>query len=107
MQVLRAAHVADISIVSRTVPRAEALLEEFGVGGRAYRFDEGEAALADRTVVINASPMGMAGQPEMPKIILQSLSSVAAGALAFDMVYAPLDPLSFEPHAPEIGRAHV
>src|SRR3546814_16058411 len=53
MHVLRAAHVADIAIVARTVPRAEALLAEFGVGGRAYRFDDGEAALEDRPVVDN------------------------------------------------------
>src|SRR3546814_8252019 len=102
----RAAHVADVAILARTLPRAEALLEEFGMGGRAYSFDEGQAALADRTVVINASPMGMADQPEMPDVILRPLSSVAAGALAFDMVYAPLDTL-FLRHARTGGLATV
>ena len=42
-------------------------------------------------LVINASPLGMAGQPEMPPAMLENLSRCAPGALFFDMVYSPLE----------------
>jgi shikimate dehydrogenase len=38
-------------------------------------------------VLINATPMGMAGQPEVPV----ELSAYPADTIVFDMVYFPLD----------------
>ena len=91
MQVLRADGVADVAVLARTASRARALLDEFGLNGSVHGFDDSAAALDKRLVVINASPMGMIGQAEMAPEVLRALPLMAAGGLAFDMVYAPLD----------------
>ncbi len=93
MHVLHAAGVVDVAILARNASRAEDLLGQFGMAGRAFGFAESQAALSGRMAVINASPMGMSGQPEMPAAILDALPYSATQALAFDMVYAPLDTL--------------
>lgn len=91
MHVLCEARVADIALLARTPERAQALLDRFDAGGSVHGFDDSQGALVGRSVIINASPMGMTGQPDMPMAVLHSLQSAAAGGLAFDMVYAPLE----------------
>jgi shikimate dehydrogenase len=51
--------------------------------------DEAARALAGAAVVVNATPLGMAGGPVMPRYILEALATAAPGAVAFDMVYDP------------------
>ncbi len=46
---------------------------------------------ATPALVVNASPLGMTGQPALPGAVLDLLSDVASGALFFDMVYEPLE----------------
>jgi shikimate dehydrogenase len=43
------------------------------------------------TLIVNATPLGMAHTGPMPEALLAALSSAAPGATAFDMVYQPLD----------------
>jgi len=49
--------------------------------------------LAGATLIINATPLGMAHAGPMPGALLAALPSAAPGATAFDMVYQPLDTL--------------
>ena len=51
---------------------------------------EGGSALASARLIVNASPMGMEGQPPMPAALLASLADHARGKILFDMVYKPL-----------------
>lgn len=74
-----------IRIVNRTRATAERLAAEFAV--RAEIFDTPDAGAFKRaSLVINATSLGMAGQPDLAP----DFSACAPGALAFDMVYAPL-----------------
>lgn len=91
LQLLRTQGVGHVSLLARTAARASALLDEFGMDGSIHGFEDSAAALDRRLVVINASPMGMSGQPEMASAILEALPLMMVGGLAFDMVYAPLD----------------
>lgn len=74
----------EIRIVNRTRTRAEQLAADAGV--KAEIHESTDTALAGAAVVINATSLGMAGQPALTP----DFSACAAGALAFDMVYAPL-----------------
>ena len=47
--------------------------------------------IAGATLIINATPLGMAHAGPMPDSLLAALPSAAPGATAFDMVYQPLD----------------
>ena len=47
--------------------------------------------LAKASLVINASPLGMAHAGAMPDVLLAGLPAAAAGATVFDMVYEPRD----------------
>lgn len=75
---------------NRSVEKAEALSNEFrGHPRDGFGFD----ALNDPTdpsqpiLVVNATPMGMAGQPEVPI----DLAVLPQGSAVFDMVYTPLE----------------
>ena len=47
-------------------------------------------ALAGASIIINASPLGMAGSPLMPASLLESVAAYARGATLLDMVYKPV-----------------
>ena len=49
------------------------------------------ANLAQATLIINASPLGMAHAGAMPDAMLAGLPAAAPGATVFDMVYDPRD----------------
>lgn len=49
-----------------------------------------EAHLEGASLIINASPLGMAGCPELPANILDAVSHSPGGVTLFDMVYQPL-----------------
>lgn len=75
----------EIRIVNRTRETAEALIAEFAVSARIH--DTPDAALAGAGLVINATSLGMAGKPGLEP----DFTACAPGALAFDMVYVPLE----------------
>jgi shikimate dehydrogenase len=47
--------------------------------------------IADATLIVNATPLGMAHAGPMPAKLLAALPSAAPGATLLDMVYEPLD----------------
>jgi shikimate dehydrogenase len=53
--------------------------------GRAH------GAFQDARLIVNASPLGMAGKDPMPRELLAAVAAHAPGAALFDMVYKPLD----------------
>ena len=55
--------------------------------------------IAGATLIINATPLGMAHAGQMPEALLAALPSAAPGATVFDMVYQPLDTPSSRPRA--------
>ena len=58
---------------------------------RIVPFERCAEAIAGAAAVINATPMGMAQAEPMPDLLLKTLGEAAAGAVAMDMVYVPLE----------------
>ena len=75
-----------VVIVNRTLERAEALAARFGhgVAARPWTAMGGELRSAD--LVVNASTLGMAGQPELAL----DLAALPDRAVVADIVYVPL-----------------
>jgi shikimate dehydrogenase len=77
---------ASVLIANRTRARAEALAEELG-GIAVTGWDDVAAALADVALLVNATPLGMAGQAPLHI----DLKRAAPGLAVADIVYAPLE----------------
>lgn len=75
----------EIRIVNRTRAAAVRLAAEFRLTASVYETPD-DGALAGAALVINATSLGMAGKPALAP----DFGSCAPGALAFDMVYTPL-----------------
>lgn len=88
---LEVAGFRDLRVVARRVARARELLDRFGMDANIVEFEDADIALRGANTVINASPLGMIGQPPMPFTVLDSMQFTAPDALVFDMVYAPLE----------------
>ncbi|MEQ1930602.1 MAG: shikimate dehydrogenase [Parvularculaceae bacterium] len=74
-----------IAIANRHAPRAQDLARL--VGGRAIPWEDRSAALADVDLLINATSLGMVGEPPL-EIDLRALG---AGAIVADLVYNPVE----------------
>ncbi|HEX8223980.1 MAG TPA: shikimate dehydrogenase [Allosphingosinicella sp.] len=83
LEELRQAGASHVTILARSEDKARALLEAFGLDGATGPI--GGAPAAD--LLINATPLGMAGQPPLDV----ELSALPPGATVFDLVYHPLD----------------
>ncbi|WP_421707928.1 shikimate dehydrogenase [Algihabitans sp.] len=81
---LKSAGVSEIRVVNRSAARAERLVADFGSSVTARPWTA--AGLVDTCLLVNATSLGMAGQPPL-ELDLQSLPSTAAVA---DIVYQPL-----------------
>lgn len=79
--------IGPIFVVNRTLARAEEMVERFGAGLRAAGWDRLPALLRDATLLVNATSLGMTGQPPLDLPI----ASLPATALVADIVYAPLE----------------
>lgn len=88
---LEVAGMRDLRLLARRPERAQQLLDRFGLAASIHGFDDAEAALRNCNTVINASPLGMTGQPHMPSQVCDAIAHTAADALVLDMVYAPLE----------------
>jgi shikimate dehydrogenase len=75
-----------IAIVNRTQARAEALAAHFGGSTAAIRWADLTSALPEADVLVNASSLGMVGQP--PLIV--DLAALPDRAVVADAVYVPL-----------------
>lgn len=83
---LREAGAPEVQVLNRTRGRAEALAE--GIGGVRVRdwVDAGNA-VEEAHVLVNATSLGMAGQPPL-RVPLDGLHG---GQVVVDLVYAPLE----------------
>lgn len=77
----------DIRIVNRTPDRARQLAEDFEIDVLVRDWDSANEALDGAALIVNASSLGMAGQPNLTL----DLSPSSRNALVFDMVYVPLE----------------
>ncbi len=83
---------AEVSLLVRDVVRGKALLSAFGrPGGAAFRIADCRGALTGADLLINASPLGMAGMEGMPSRVLDALHVLGDSAVVFDMVYTPFE----------------
>ena len=83
---LLAAGASTISILARDPEKAaEWLCDRV----RALPLEACHSAFENSAVIVNATPMGMAGAAPMPSPLLESLPAHAESATLFDMVYEP------------------
>ena len=76
--------VGRVTILNRNVLKAAGLLAAFGLKGDAVPLD---APLPPAVLLVNASSLGMAGQPPLDL----DLTPLPEDALVYDAVYAPLE----------------
>lgn len=81
---LDAIGVTDIAIMARDASKGNALLDRAGVKGRVIGMD---APLPPVDLLVNSSPLGMAGKPPLQV----DLAPLPAHSVVYDIVYAPLD----------------
>lgn len=85
--------VGPITILNRSPLKAAALLSSFGLKGRAMPLG---AKLPPAALLVNASTLGMTGQPALEL----DLSPLPDDAIVYDAVYAPVEtPLLVQAHA--------
>lgn len=77
--------IGKVTIQNRNVLKAAALLSRFGLKGDAGPL--GGPVPSDVSLVVNASALGMVGQPPLPI----DLSPLPENAVVYDAVYAPLE----------------
>jgi shikimate dehydrogenase len=80
------AGVPEIRLLNRTRTRADALVALGRARIRVYDWHDDRPALARATLLVNATSLGMAGQPTLDV----DLTSLAKGAVVSDIVYVPL-----------------
>jgi len=79
------AGVPEVRIANRTDARAQTLADEFGL--TAFPWADRAAALDGAALVVNATSLGMTGQPTLDL----PLDALPIDALVHDIVYAPLE----------------
>lgn len=83
LEELRQSGASHVTILSRDEDKARELLQAFGLEGATGPI----AGAPEADLLINATPLGMVGQPD-PDL---DLSALHAGATVFDLVYHPLE----------------
>jgi shikimate dehydrogenase len=84
-------NAAGITVLARDPKKAESLRELAPRAAFEFLSLDDEDAPRDPSAIINASPLGMVGSPEMPDSLLAMVAAHAAGATIFEMVYNPLE----------------
>lgn len=100
---LRAMGIRNVSMVARDVAKARLIHERAGAGGGVHSFEDCASALEGAEWVVNATPLGMLGQPPMPHQVLEALGGTGDDALIFDMVYTPVETPLLQ-RARQLGR---
>jgi shikimate dehydrogenase len=75
-----------IVVINRTPRRAQALQEWFGARVCVAAWEERDEWLAEARLLVNATKLGMPGQPEL----VLNIARLPAGAAVADLVYVPL-----------------
>jgi shikimate dehydrogenase len=78
---------AELVIVNRDVAKANSLAASLGPRVRACPWGERSAALEGANLLINATALGMKGQPPLDI----ELAAMVPGGLVYDIVYVPLE----------------
>lgn len=86
---LSGVRAAELLVVARDAERAVDITRPFDVFGVGVPFAGLAAVVATADVVINASPLGMIGQPSFAPDVIAAVAW--SSAAVFDMVYAPLE----------------
>ena len=81
---LSKAGIGEVTMVARSGLKAMGLLAQFGLKGGVQDFD---ARLPAANLLVNASPLGMAGQAALDL----DLEPLRRGALVYDLVYKPVE----------------
>lgn len=76
-----------VIVTNRTFEHAQALAQVFGEQVEARPWDEREKRLADASLLVNTTSLGMQGKPPLEL----SLEALPASAVVYDIVYAPLE----------------
>jgi len=79
--------VSELRLVNRSRVRAEALAAALGGPIRVFGWEEAGRALAGATLLVNATTLGMAGQPPLTL----ALDPLDPAATVLDLVYAPVE----------------
>ncbi|MEO6361327.1 MAG: shikimate dehydrogenase, partial [Sphingomicrobium sp.] len=80
--------VAEVTILARDQTKV-AILRDCWPGLRlTFRPIEEPRIASDTALIVNASPLGMAGSAPMPRSLLEAVAN--SGSTLFDMVYQPL-----------------
>lgn len=82
---LSQAGLCELRIINRTFARAEELADAFGAD--AVDWSRRADAIADVSLIVNATSMGMAGGPALDL----DLTAAPSDAVAYDLVYTPLE----------------
>lgn len=81
------AGVPELYLINRTKARADRLAEELGEQVIPVAWERHADALAESALLVNATTLGMKGEPES----LLDLSKLPASAVVTDVVYTPLE----------------
>ena len=77
----------EVRLVNRTPERAARLAKELGGAVRGVAWEAREEALADASLLVNATSLGMEGQPALEL----ALDELPRDAVVNDIVYVPLE----------------
>ncbi len=81
-----------VLMVARDVEKGQALIREFGFASGVSSYEDAGSNITTADAIINATSLGMTGQPPMPASVIDALGGmVAAEVPVFDMVYVPLE----------------
>lgn len=83
---LLARGVERLTVVNRTLGRAETLRRQFGTRVDALAWDQSDIALSHATLLVNTTTLGMHGQP----VLAIDLARLPGQAIVADLVYAPV-----------------
>lgn len=77
----------EVSLANRSPDKARALASEFGAAVSASDLSDRDALLADCDLLVNATSLGMVGQPPLEI----DLAPLKRRAVVYDIVYVPLE----------------
>jgi shikimate dehydrogenase len=78
--------VERVVVVNRNLVRAEVLRQKFGARVQVARWPQLHAVLADAALLVNATTLGMQGQPDLSV----EVERLPGHAIVTDLVYAPV-----------------
>lgn len=87
---LEAKRAGEVLVMGRNAEKAVESTRQFDIFGVGVPMEDADS-ISDADLLINASPLGMIGQPPMPEAIVDAVAMMADASAVFDMVYTPLE----------------